>query len=410
MRLQYERPWQYGFIAILASPVSGAAVIRLDVSRHHDRCCHSYEAKTDCFNGRIYFNSYYLLDGLYRLDVSVLSWVGGDRTVETFSCDVEILNGPSSLAQSLRNEALRRPQDGLVLNALDTAYFSDYPSPLTERDFSRLAREGKNRRLLAEEQLSHFDEQGYLHLPAFFDPSVIVPARQALAEMNALEAHGFKRGSSMRFVNLHETLPALARIYGERKLYDAVSDLLGDQAYPCQSLTFVNGSGQPAHQDTIHLTPFPRGLMCGIWIALEDVIEGAGELFYYPRSHRLEAVLCRTHSIPKGDFETGDYGDYKAFGDAYNLAIAALLVENPDLERQVLMARAGDVLIWHENLLHGGCRRERQEATRMSMVIHAFAEGAYMMFDSSGSVGRRDWPFLDHPPGRPASTPVAGVA
>nr|WP_255142814.1 phytanoyl-CoA dioxygenase family protein [Synechococcus sp. EJ6-Ellesmere] len=163
--------------------------------------------------------------------------------------------------------------------------------------------------------------------------------------------------------------------------------MFGCQAFPCQSLTFINGSTQDAHQDTIHLTPFPRGLVCGVWVALEDVVPGSGELFYYPGSYRLPAVLCSSHGVPKVDSEDGDYNK---FGAVFTPAIKKLLADNAYLCPQTFLPRAGDVLIWQENLIHGGSPRKIMDQTRMSMVIHAFAEPALVYYDSTGISGKRD--------------------
>jgi ectoine hydroxylase-related dioxygenase (phytanoyl-CoA dioxygenase family) len=42
---------------------------------------------------------------------------------------------------------------------------------------------------------------------------------------------------------------------------------------------------------------------------------------------------------------------------------------------EVFLARKGDVLIWHANLLHGGMPVLNPKLTRKSMVAHYFAEG-----------------------------------
>jgi ectoine hydroxylase-related dioxygenase (phytanoyl-CoA dioxygenase family) len=127
--------------------------------------------------------------------------------------------------------------------------------------------------------------------------------------------------------------------------------------------------------------------MCGIWIALEDVQPGSGELFYYPRSHQLPAVLCSTHGVPKVD---PDVGDHSAFGAVFTPAINTLLAENPSLQPHKFLAKAGDVLIWQENLIHGGAKRTNTDQTRMSVVIHAFGEPALIYYDSTGMSGRRE--------------------
>jgi ectoine hydroxylase-related dioxygenase (phytanoyl-CoA dioxygenase family) len=47
--------------------------------------------------------------------------------------------------------------------------------------------------------------------------------------------------------------------------------------------------------------------------------------------------------------------------------------------------KAGSVLIWHENLAHGGSPRKNDELTRKSIVSHYFARGAAAYYDSQGT-------------------------
>ena len=42
------------------------------------------------------------------------------------------------------------------------------------------------------------------------------------------------------------------------------------------------------------------------------------------------------------------------------------------------------MLIWHENLAHGGSPRKNDELTRRSIVSHYFARGAIAFYDSQG--------------------------
>jgi ectoine hydroxylase-related dioxygenase (phytanoyl-CoA dioxygenase family) len=57
----------------------------------------------------------------------------------------------------------------------------------------------------------------------------------------------------------------------------------------------------------------------------------------------------------------------------YEDRIEALIRER-GLEKKLLLAKRGDVLIWHANLLHGGSAIQRPGATRRSMVCHYYAE------------------------------------
>ena len=73
-----------------------------------------------------------------------------------------------------------------------------------------------------------------------------------------------------------------------------LSAIFDDQAVPCQTLNFIHGSQQAVHHDVIHLTPFPAGFMCGVWVTLEDIHPDAGPLVVYPGSHRLPRLYSRT--------------------------------------------------------------------------------------------------------------------
>lgn len=385
-RLRYDYVEQSGFIEILCDPAlaSVAMRLRLVASGGAERVFDVPEVAD--FNGRLYFNSYYLEDGPWRLSVETRT-AGSRGWRVVFDHLIRVQNGTSDLSATLRRCFQARPDQAVLLNQLDASYFSWLPGDVAVDNYPRAHRAGRQAlRSLPMEQVESFDQQGFLRLPAFFDAALVQKASAFLEQVSRRESHGFRRGSSDRIVNLHTSNLALKEIFSSSRLYDVVSDLFGYQACPCQSLTFINGSTQDAHQDTIHLTPFPRGMMCGIWIALEDVKPGSGELFYYPRSHQLPAVLCSSHAVPKVD---PDVGDYSAFGRVFTPAVEALLHDNPTLHASRFMAKAGDVLIWQENLIHGGAPRTEVEQTRMSMVIHAFAEPALVYYDSTGMSGRR---------------------
>lgn len=57
--------------------------------------------------------------------------------------------------------------------------------------------------------------------------------------------------------------------------------------FPFQILNFRVGTEQGAHSDAMHFDSLPARFMCGVWVAIEDITEDNGPLFYYPGSHRL---------------------------------------------------------------------------------------------------------------------------
>lgn len=385
--LRYARIQQHGFIEVILGTIFINIRATLMATNSGGESKNFSLSQLGGAAKTLFFNTYFLDDGDYTFDLQLFD--GAEGRSEILSGQFSICNGESSLSADLRQSFRLNPQCALIEGPIDSTYFDFLPDRLRSTNYpfhSRVAYHN-DRRILRDEQIRYFDKTGTLILEGFFDKAAVETARVALAEVNEKDLFGFKKGSSQRIVNLHESYEQLNALYSSKRLYDLVSDLFGVQAFPCQSLTFINGSTQDAHQDTVHLTPFPRGLMCGIWIAIEDVVPGAGELVFYPGSHTLPAVLCSSHNVPKVDSEDGDYSK---FGEVFTPLITDLLSSNPQLERRQFLAKAGDVLIWQENLIHGGAQRVIQDQTRMSMVIHAFGEPTLIYYDSLGMSGKRD--------------------
>ncbi len=58
------------------------------------------------------------------------------------------------------------------------------------------------------------------------------------------------------------------------------------------------------------------------------------------------------------------------------------------LEPRFFLAKAGDVLFWHANLIHGGSPRKDLRLSRKALVCHYFAEGVVTYHDLSGNPSR----------------------
>lgn len=69
-------------------------------------------------------------------------------------------------------------------------------------------------------------------------------------------------------------------------IVDLLGKLYGRPAFPFQTLNFPVGTQQDAHSDSVHFSSQPERFMCGVWLAMEDVSDRAGPLFYVPGSHR----------------------------------------------------------------------------------------------------------------------------
>lgn len=231
------------------------------------------------------------------------------------------------------------------------------------------------------EALRHFVRFGFLALPDVISPEHLGRLNAALDDAVEKGVEGYAWGSSQRMHGLHDHYPAIRELWLHPRVLKMLDLIFGARARPSQSLTYVFGSQQEHHQDTIHLTPFPAGYMCGVWTALEDVQPESGELAVFPGSHRLPRVYLRTANVPK---VTND--DWTQFGQVV-VPVWTDLINQNGFAPEPYRPKAGSVLIWHENLMHMGSVRRDLEKSRRSVVCHYFAEGAVAYYDSSGMPG-----------------------
>jgi ectoine hydroxylase-related dioxygenase (phytanoyl-CoA dioxygenase family) len=119
--------------------------------------------------------------------------------------------------------------------------------------------------------------------------------------------------------------------------------------------------------------------MCGVWVALEDVIEGSGELSFYPGSHRTPKLFMDSFGLEK---ITND--DYSQFATTFDVVWKKISEIFP---KKTAVLKKGDVLVWASNLIHGGSPRKIFEITRRSVVLHYFAMGSAVYYDATGDLG-----------------------
>jgi len=138
-------------------------------------------------------------------------------------------------------------------------------------------------------------------------------------------------------------------------------------------LFFERGTQQRLHDDTWYaLAGDEPGGMVGVWVALEDVDGDSGPLEYVPGSH----LRGETYWNPSAGERVYALG---VPADASEDDLAKLFVAQ-QLETDMLVAklgkktwdtaRAGDVAIWHEHLVHGGGEIQNMTRTRQSLVVH----------------------------------------
>ncbi|MBL7796164.1 MAG: phytanoyl-CoA dioxygenase family protein [Saprospiraceae bacterium] len=219
-----------------------------------------------------------------------------------------------------------------------------------------------------QDKLRQFVRDGFLVLEHFHDAGITDAMNAEVDQLLGAGKAGFNY-TGRKIFNLHEqSRLADTHFFRNQSLLRLLSFLLGKPVVPFQSLSFVQGSEQRAHSDSIHMMTEPPGYLIATWSALEDCPEDSGPLFYYPGSHRLPYITTQDYDSGNTRFTIGENSNRR-----YEDRIASLIREH-DLKKQVFLAKRGDVLVWHANLLHGGSAIARPGATRRSIVCHYYAE------------------------------------
>jgi len=218
-----------------------------------------------------------------------------------------------------------------------------------------------------QESLIAWPERGYLVAEGFFDRDLVARLNDeldGLMDAGTIREHHL----SPRFMDVHRHAEAAGEITDDPRLAEMVELILGRPGWLFQTIAFIRGSQQNAHSDAFHMMTEPPGFLVGVWVALEDIDEGSGPVFYLPGSHRLPYVM--TEDL---DVEPGSALLVPDKNDAYVRRIREV-ADDAGTEPERFVARAGDVLFWHHNLLHGGTGITREGATRRSLVAHYFGE------------------------------------
>jgi len=166
--------------------------------------------------------------------------------------------------------------------------------------------------------------------------------------------------------DLYLDYPIVREMVLDARLSRTLQILFEGTPLVCNTLNFEYGSQQSDHIDTLYMPSRRSGGMLASWIALDTVTASNGPLRYWPGSHRIPPFHFshgRTNAIAE---EMPDFNAYIK-GE----------VERRGLEPKTLEAEPGDVLIWHSQLLHGGCPIDDAAKTRRSLVTHYFRRQDY---------------------------------
>ena len=330
------------------------------------------------------------------------SWIGvHSHLLDNGPCIVEwaandwrdrcriLISNPGPLASDVRQSLERQGVDLFLSQPCDAdLYRHDSPDlvPWFDRDncdeyLDLLLQQGRIPSHL-ERPFRQFLLEGWLEIENHVHPALLRKLNADIKDAAARGDSGFSPGSSQRLELLHLKYKSFWQISNYSSTQKVIDCLMQMPTEVCQVLGFVNGSQQDPHQDSVHLTAFPQGYMCGAWIALEDVQPDSGELVVFPGSHRWPAVLMNQFEISKVKAE-----EWSDFGNTVVKKWDEMLLENA-AQPFIYRPKSGSLLIWHDRLMHGGLPRQNVSLTRRSCVSHHFAQGSLCFHDSTGLPGK----------------------
>jgi phytanoyl-CoA hydroxylase len=277
----------------------------------------------------------------------------------------------------------------------------------------------KTKAQLTQAQRNHWREKGYLVLESFFSPSEVEAVNSLVDErignpetfgqatlvdaiagphvgkrFRAVEAPRQVFQVPIKINDLFIDEPEVRRLALDERLSIILSELLGAAPMICNSLNFIRGSQQPAHCDSWFMPPPSRfatthakalSLRIGpvkvllnrgfeflksrelpaqerlaiSSICLEDVHPDAGPLTYYAGSHK----------IPPYRFSHGGINAVNEELPACNQYMERQ-IQQAGLTKEEFTGKAGDVFLWHGQLLHGGSSIREFTRTRKTLVTH----------------------------------------
>jgi len=176
------------------------------------------------------------------------------------------------------------------------------------------------------------------------------------------ERSGFRIQDAWSFCEEVKNLAA------NEKMLDILSSLYGRPAFPFQTLNFAVGTQQAGHSDHVHFYSVPEKFMCAVWVALEDVDEQNGTLFYYPGSHNWIQLFNEHFSINAENNPTQDSMlHYSKFTDTWEI-----LAEYYNVKPKVVKIKKGQAVLWTSTVVHGGYKIQDKSRTRWSQVSHYY--------------------------------------
>ena len=252
----------------------------------------------------------------------------------------------------------------IIQNEID---MSQMNLPWVESPFFSDIIKTKNISVEDKKLASEYYENGFIVLSNVFTNELIDKIKSEMNEKGFNENFPIQTfRNNIRIQDLWQYSDPVKELACHPKIMDTLKMLYEREPVPFQTLNFKVGTQQKAHSDTLHFSSLPARYMCGVWVALEDITEDNGPLFYYPGSHRNPEYNFSDFKNTTEDTSYENYPEYETFMED--------LMEKSSYKKKKFLAKKGDALIWSSNIIHGGSPVEDPQSTRYSQVTHYYFE------------------------------------
>ncbi|MFD2612332.1 phytanoyl-CoA dioxygenase family protein [Paenibacillus gansuensis] len=221
---------------------------------------------------------------------------------------------------------------------------------------------------LNDEQLAQYERDGYILIKKGCSSDLIDAFNRHIYELRAVPLEQMQDWArtneesrfTLRLFNPHQHDSFSRQLMKLPVIRGALAQLMGKEAVCVQSMYFYKEPGSPgqaAHQDYYYIKNDPM-TMVAAWTAMEDQVdEENGCLWVIPGTHKLGL-------LPHGAVKNLD--EHEPWTDE---------TEGIDLTKQIpVIMEKGDILFFHELLIHSSNRNRSKDRWRRSYVCHYIRE------------------------------------
>lgn len=225
---------------------------------------------------------------------------------------------------------------------------------------------------LTTRQRAAYQEDGYLVVPGLLSNDEIAELQITFQQLHARGSIPgcFTIGTPEeiaqdplklypRMMHPHRISPVAVRYMLHPRIMAILADLFGEPPLAAQSMFYwkpPRARGQALHQDNFYLRVQP-GTCIAAWVPVEDTDEENGCLVVAPGSQSLD-IVCPEEADPTISF-TRHY-----------------VPVPPGLREVPVPLRAGDVLFFGGNLIHGSYPNRSETRFRRSFICHYVGESS----------------------------------